>query len=234
MKISLNDLTRTYKGMGKASINSRENSKIFRNVMVFILVVALAACSRPQQASSGVDGSAGGSDPNSTPTTSGNAGEAVLNLQRELKYYYSPGTDIQTEVGAIPIKFTTTTETGDLIVEGTGKTIWTEIADLPKCKFTATAEGKVTVTGIFSVEDCKLHLTIATKLSQPTTTNQSAECSTSIVFSQTEFSSQIVLDPQANRFNEIKHDGWWGGSNIKLSDLKSNAVNLCFIADVLE
>jgi hypothetical protein len=237
MKFPLNDLTCIYSGKGQTVINTRESSNVFRTVMLIITVIALAACSRPQQASSSLDDSARGastSDTNLTPTSSGSAGEAVLNLERSVMYFYSTGSDSQREVGAIPLQFSTTTELGDLIVEGAGKTIWTENADFPACKFTGKAEGKVTVTGLFSVEDCMFHLTIATKFSQPTVSNQSGSCTGSIVFSETEFSSQIELDPESTRFKETKKDGWWEVTTVKLSDLKSNAVDLCFTADVLK
>ncbi len=237
MKFTHDNITRILSGKGKISINTREKSKVFRGVMLIILVIALAACKSSQQASSGGDVSARGtstSDTSSTATPSGNAGRAVLNLDRSVTYYYSNGSDSQSEVGAIPLEFSTTSELGDLVVEGAGKTIWTENADFPVCKFTGKAEGKVTVTGIFSVEECMFHLTIATKFSQPTVSNQSGNCTGSVVFTETEFSSRIELDPESTRFKETKEDGWWETTIVKLSDLKSNAVELCFPADVIQ
>ncbi len=78
------------------------------------------------------------------------------------------------------------------------------------------------------------HLTIATKFSQPTVSNQSGNCTGSVVFTETEFSSRIELDPESTRFKETKKDGWWETTIVKLSDLKSNAVELCFPADVIQ
>ncbi len=94
MKFTFNDITHILSGKGQISINTREKSKVFRGVMLIILVIALAACKSSQQASSGGDVSARGtstSDTSSTATPSGNAGRAVLNLDRSVTYYYSNG-----------------------------------------------------------------------------------------------------------------------------------------------
>jgi hypothetical protein len=176
-------------------------------------------------------------DPLVTPTTSGDgdAGGATLNLRRDASYDYSTGSDVQTEEGAIPLVFTKSTE-GDLIVEGKGKTDWTEVTTFKGCSYTSKTEGEITVTGLFKEKDCKFHLTIATKFSQPPTTYQDQDpdvCSGSIVFSQTEFSSQIELDPTTSRFTETKEGGWWETTTVKLTDLKSSAVDNCFAPEVI-
>jgi len=237
MKINFVNLTRLKSGKGINGIITRKTLIDRRMLMLFILVFALAACTRPQQASSGAgrsDRSSGTSVPSSTPTPSGDAGGAILNLERSVTFYYPNGSDFQSEVGAIKLEFFKSTE-GDLIVEGAGKTEWTEIADLPDCKFTGKAEGKVVVYGLFTKKDCKFHLTIATKFSQPTTSNQSANCTGLIVFSETEFSSQIVLDPTTGRFIETKNqkEAWWEVVSVTLSDLKSDEVKFCFTPDVI-
>jgi len=205
-------------------------------VLLIILVPVLAACTSTQPVSPGAQAGVSSSstpDPLPTPPESADAGGATLNLNRDAAYEYSTGSDVQSEAGAIPLKFTKSTE-GDLIVEGEGKTEWVEVTNFSGCSYTSKAEGKVTVTGLFTKNDCKFHLTISTKFSQPTTTYQDQspdQCIGSVKFSQTEFSSQIELDPATNRFKETKEKNWWEMTTVKLSDLKSDEVENCFVPE---
>ncbi len=239
MKFTFGNPKRTCIRQGQKIIPVRQASRVCRWVMLTILIFALAACSYPQQASSGGAGRANSTDTHATTTpSSGDAGGAILNLQRSVTYTYPTGKDEQKEVGAIPLKFFKSTE-GPLIVEGSGKTDWTEVTNFPGCSYTSKTEGKITVTGLFSKEDCKFHLTIATEFSQPTTTYQDQDpdqCLGGIVFSQTEFSSQIVLDPVLGR-NKVDADeksGWYSIALVTISDLKSDEVKNCFIPEVIE
>ncbi|MFN2146311.1 MAG: hypothetical protein ACK2T7_13235 [Anaerolineales bacterium] len=210
-------------------------------VVLIILVLLLSACSLPRPSSPGASGGSDSSTPGTTITptaSSGDAGGAVLNLNRSVTYNYPTGQDEQKEVGAIPLVFTKSTE-GPLIVEGSGKTEWIEVTNFTGCSYTSKTEGQITVTGLFSKDDCKFHLTIATKFSQPTTSYQSQDpetCSGSVVFSQTEFSSQIVLDPVSGR-NKVDADekaGWYSIAVVTISDLKSDEVEFCFTPEVIK
>jgi hypothetical protein len=206
--------------------------------MLLILVSALAGCNLPQPGSPGAGGSGSATNtpnPLITPTTGGDAGGATLNLRRDASYEYSTGSDVQSEEGAIPLVFTKSTE-GDLIVEGKGVTEWSEVTTFEGCSYTSKAEGEITVTGLFKEADCKFHLTINTKFSQPTTTYQDQNtdvCSGSVQFSQTEFSSQIELDPTNSRFTEKKEGSWWETTTITLTNLKSEVVDKCFAPEVI-
>lgn len=234
MKFTFDDPT--HLNWGKSLMGIIAN--VCQMMLMIALVFVLAACNLPRPNSSGVGSvsSKTGTPITNTSTPSSDAGGAVLNLERSVTYDYSSGSDFQQEVGAIPLKFSKTTEDGDLVVEGTGKTKWTEKTDLPKCKYTVQAEGAVTVTGIFSKEDCLFHLTIATKLSQPVTTyTESGNCTGSVVFSQTEFTSRIELSPDSSRNKEVTNakEGWWQVSSVKLTDLKSDPVKFCFLPEKL-
>jgi len=201
-------------------------------LMLIILVIALASCSPPQKKSlSGAQADNNASGITDTPTNQADAGGATLNLLRHASFDYPAGSDVQSEEGAIQLVFSKSTEEGDLIVEGKGKTEWTEVTNFKGCSYTAKAEGKITVTGIFSEKDCLFHLTIATKFSQPTTTYQdqsSNTCLGGIHFNQTEFSSLIELDPDSDRVKETGDGSWWQLSTVSLSDLKSEVVKMCF------
>jgi hypothetical protein len=242
MKFTFNRPTRLSTSMGQIGIVTRKNNgnQVAIMLMLTILVISLAACNLPQKKT--LSGGQTGNIVTDTPDQSGtlipsaDAGGAVLNLRRDATYDYPNGSDVQSEAGAIPLVFSKSTE-GDLIVEGKGKTEWTEVTNMPGCSYTSKAEGKITVTGVFSKEDCMFHLTIATKFSQPTTTYQDQNpevCSGSIHFTQTEFSSQIELDQSSARFKETKEASWWEMTTVKLSDLKSEEVQNCFKPEVIE
>jgi hypothetical protein len=239
MKLLMNDPTRYDSGKVQVGMITTTITRVCRIALLIIFVSALAACNLPRPNSSAAGGitSSTRTPFANTPTTSSDAGGAVLNLERSVTYSYSDGTDFQQEIGAIPLKFFLTTEGGDLVVEGTGKTKWTEKTDLPKCKYTVEAEGAITVTGIFSKEDCLFHLTIATKLSQPVTTyTETGNCTGSVVFSKTEFTSRIELSPDSSRNKEVTNakDSWWVVSSVKLTDLKSDPVKFCFLPEKLD
>jgi len=226
------DRTSIYSGKSQTKTIIREIPRIFQWVMLIILIIALAACNRPQRASSGAVGDAGVTGTPGTPIPPGDAGGAVLNLQRKREYRDPNGTDTQRELGAVPLVFSNTVE-GHLVVEGTGKIVWTEKAEFPVCGFTAKADVAVTVKGLFSLEDCKFHLTIDTKYSPPVTSNQSPDCTAPIHFTETEFSSQIELDPKTGRSKDSIINGWWEISNVMLTDLKSDVVTNCFVPEVI-
>lgn len=206
-------------------------------LVLIILAITLTACNLPQKKTlSGAQAGNNASEVTDTPTNNADAGRATLNLVRNASFDYPNGSDIQSETGAIPLAFSKSTE-GDLIVEGKGKTDWKEVTNFPGCSYTSKTEGKVTVTGIFSLNDCKFHLTIATKFSQPTTTYQDQNtdvCSGSIHFTQTESSSRIELDPTSNRVKETKEENWIEYTTVNLSDLKSDVVQNCFKPEVIE
>ena len=209
-------------------------------LMLVIMAMALAACNLPQKkvlpAAQPGNNASVTPDQSGIPTSSADAGGATLNLVRNATFDYPNGSDVQNETGAIPLVFSKSTE-GDLIVEGKGKTEWTEVTNFPGCSYTSKAEGKITVTGLFSLDDCLFHLTIATKFSQPTTSYQEQDpevCSGSVKFTQPESSSQIVLDPATDRFKETKEGSWWEMTTVKLSDLKSDVVDKCFKPEVIE
>lgn len=238
MKTSYEDPIRYHSIKGQVGMISATISIVCRLGLLIMLVFVLTGCNLPRPNSSAAGGVPvkTGTTIANTPAPSSDAGSAVLNLERSVTYYYSNGSDFQQEVGAIPLKFSLTKEDGDLVVEGTGKTKWTETTDLPACKYTAQAEGKVTVTGKFSKEDCLFHLTITTVFSQPVTTyTQSGNCTGSVVFSQTEFTSQIELNQDTGRLKDLTNnkEGWWQVSSVTLTDLKSDAVKLCFTPEKL-
>ena len=232
MKFTPDNSTHIYSKKVRIGIFSRDIPKGLRWVTLIILVFALVACSPSKRALSGAEGDSQAIGTTGTPPkSSGTAGGAVLNLERNQTYDYQNGSDIQHEVGAIKLDFSKAKEEGFLLVEGTGKTDWTEVTNFPGCSYTAKTEGKVNVTGIFSPDDCMFHLTINTEFSQPTTTYESQDpetCSGSIHFTQTKFSSQIVLDPATSISKETKSMNIRETSIIKLSDLKSDEVNNCF------
>ena len=239
MKMSYKDPIRYHSVKGQVGMISATISSVCRLVLLVILVFVLPGCNLPRPKSSAAGGVPikTGTPIANTPAPSSDAGSAVLNLERSVTYYYPNGSDFQQEVGKIPLVFSKAEEKNYLLVEGTGKTKWTEKTDLPKCKYTVEADSAVTVTGIFSKEDCLFHLTIATKLSQPVTTyTETGNCTGSIVFSQTEFTSRIELSPDASRNKEITNEkeGWWQVSSVKLTDLKSDAVKFCFIPEVIQ
>ncbi len=238
MKISYKDPIRYHSVKVQVGMISVTISRVCRLGLLIMLVFVLTGCNLPRPNSSAAGGvpSETGTPIANTTTPSSDAGGAILNLERSVTYHYSNGSDFQQEMGAIPLKFSLTTEDGDLVVEGSGKTKWTEKTDLPGCKYTVEADSAVTVTGIFSKEDCLFHLTIATKLSQPVTTyTETGNCTGSVVFSQTEFTSRIELSPDGSRNKEItnKEEGWWQVSSVKLTDLKSDPVKYCFLPEKL-
>jgi hypothetical protein len=209
-------------------------------LMMIILAIVLAACNLPQKKT--LSGARVANDSSVTPdqsgtlTASADAGGATLNLQRNATFDYSNGSDIQTEEGAIPLVFSKSIE-GDLIVEGKGKTQWKEVTNFPGCSYTSKAEAKITVRGLFTLNDCKFHLTIESEFSQPTTTYQDQNpetCSGGIKFTQTETSSKVELDPATDRFKETKDGSWWEMTTVKLTDLKSDVVENCFKPEVIE
>lgn len=227
------DRTRSYSDKGQIGFITRDISITCRWVMLILLIIVLAACNRPQRASSGAVGGANSTGTPGTPIPGGDAGGATLNLERNRITHDPNGTDTQGEKGTIPLVFSTTTE-GELIVEGSGKIVWSEKAEFPVCYFTAKADGTVFIRGLFTMADCKFHLTIETKYSQPTTSNQSPDCTTSIQFSETEFSSQVELDPFSGRFNDSITNAWWETSSVTLTDLKSDQVTNCFVPEVIK
>lgn len=219
-------------GMSQIGTITKKISRGHRGMILIILIIALTACNRPQQASSGAQS---GSSTSSTPTPSGTAGGAVLNLERSVDFFLNNGTDIQREVGAIQLKFSKAEEEGFFLVEGTGKTEWLENAVFTGCDLTAKAEGKVIVTGIFNPNDCKFHLNIATDLSQPTTSANGPNCSGSIVFTNTKFSSDIIVSPDSSYYKETPKAGaWWKVVTIKISDLKNDEIKFCFLPEVIK
>jgi len=239
MKYPFDELTRTFAGKVQVGMIATAISSVCRMGLLIILVLALAACNLPRPISSAAVSVASetGTPISNTSTPSSDAGGAILNLERSVTYHYSNGSDFQQEVGKIPLVFSKAEEKNYLLVEGTGKTKWTEKTDLPKCKYTVEADSAVTVTGIFSKEDCLFHLTITTKLSQPVTTyTETGNCTGSVVFSQTEFTSRIELSPDASRNKEITNqkEGWWQVSSVKLTDLKNEEVRLCFAPQKLD
>jgi len=233
MKFTFNPLTHITTSKRQTGIVTGETYGSHHAVvlMLIILVIALAACSPPQKKTlSGAQTDNNASGITDTPTNQADAGGAVLNLKRNASFDYPTGSDVQSEEGAIPLVFFKSTE-GNLIVEGKGTTEWTEVTNFPGCSYTSKAEGKITVTGVFTKKDCMFHLTIATKLSQPTTTYQDQSpdvCLGGIHFTQTEFSSQIELDPDSDRSKETGDATWWELSTVNLSDLKSEVVQFCF------
>ena len=238
MKLIFTDLNHYDLGKVQIGMITTMITRVCRMALLITFVIALAACNLPRPNSTGAVGVASetGTPIANTTTPSSDAGGAILNLERSVTYHYSNGSDFQQEMGAIPLKFSLTTEDGDLVVEGSGKTKWTEKTDLPGCKYTVEADSAVTVTGIFSKEDCLFHLTIATKLSQPVTTyTETGNCTGSVVFSQTEFTSRIELSPDGSRNKEItnKEEGWWQVSSVKLTALKSDPVKYCFLPEKL-
>ncbi len=237
MKFSFDISPRICAIWGQIGIIARQVLKSLRWGTLIILVFGLAACTLPQRASSGGEGSPRTTGtPGTSTSPSGTAGGAVLNLERNQTYDYPNGSDIQHEVGAIKLEFSKAEEEGFLLVEGAGKTDWTEVTNFSGCSYTAKTEGKVSVTGIFSPNDCMFHLTINTVFSQPTTTYQSQDpdiCSGSIHFTQTEFSSQVVLDPVASQSKETKSTNIRDITTVKLSDLKSDVVDNCFKPEVI-
>ncbi len=237
MKYTIDISTRNCTKRSKIGIIASEISMGLRWATLIILVFGLAACKYPQRSSSDAEGSSRGTRSPGTPTSPiGTAGGAILNLDRNQTYDYPNGSDIQHEVGAIKLEFSNGKEEGFLLVEGAGKTDWSEVTNFPGCSYTAKTEGKVSVTGIFSPNDCMFHLTIKTVFSQPTTSYQSQDpetCSGSIHFTQTEFSSKIVLDPVAGQTKETKSTNIRDISTIKLSNLKSDVVDNCFIPEVI-
>ena len=60
-----------------------------------------------------------------------------------------------------------------------------------------------------------------------------ATVETPIHFSETEFSSQIELDPFTDRFKNSITNGWWETTTVKLTELKSDVVTNCFVPDVI-
>ena len=239
MKFSFNYLPRPTTSKLRSGIVTGEipGKRTTAMLIMVMLAFALAACNLPQKKTlSGAQAGNNASKVTDTPTTNADAGSATLNLRRDYSFDKSTQSDVQTEAGAIPLVFSKSTE-GNLIVEGKGKTDWTEVTKIPGCSFTAKAEGKITVTGIFSLDDCLFHLTIATKFSQPTTTYQDQDpevCSGSIQFNQPKSSSRVELDPNTNRFKETKETSWWEMTTVSLSDMKSDVVQNCFKPEVIE
>ncbi len=199
-------------------------------LMLIFLIIVLSACSRPQQATSGVKSGGGGARATGTPgtpTPSGNTGGAVLNLERSALFH--SGDDFQREVGTIQLKFSETTE-GHLVVEGTGKTVWTEDSKIANCSYKVKTEGTVTVTGIYNVDYCKFELRIHVKLPPSATSyDNSGVCGGTIVFNNRESSSQIELSKPYTSSKEIKQDGWWQTSTVKMTDIKSDEVTGCLV-----
>jgi hypothetical protein len=229
MKFTFDNLTRTYSSKGQIGMIDRKVSKDRRGVMLILitLVISLVACNRPQQSSSGSNISSNAtSTPGSTgtQTPSGYAGGAVLNLERWA--YFFGGDDEQHEVGAIQLKFSESTEE-NLIVEGTGKTVWTENSRIPNCSYKVKTEGTVTVTGIYDTGECKFDLRINVKL--PPSANSydnSGNCGGTIIFNNPESSERIILNKPYSRSNEIT-GGWWQTSNVKVTNISSNIVTGC-------
>jgi hypothetical protein len=239
MKISYKDPIRYHSVKVQVGMITTMITRVCRIALLITFVIALAACNLPRPNSSAAVSVASetGTPITNTSTPSSDAGGAVLNLERSVTYYYSNGSDFQQEMGKIPLVFSKAEEENYLLVEGTGKTKWTEKTDLPKCKYTVEADSAVTVTGIFSKEDCLFHLTITTKLSQPVTTyTETGNCTGSVVFSQTEFISRIELSADASRNKEVTNEkeGWWQVSSVKLTDLKNEEVRLCFTPQKLD
>jgi hypothetical protein len=242
MKFTFKTPTHLSTGKQQNGIVTGQTHRNQRAVMLILVIMAMAleACNLPQKkalpAAQPHNNASVTPDQSGTLTSSADAGGATLNLVRNATFDYPNGSDVQNETGAIPLKFSKSTE-GPLIVEGKGKTAWTEVTNFPGCRYTSKAEGKITVTGLFTLEDCLFHLTIATEFSQPTTSYQEQDpevCSGSIQFTQTESTSRIELDPATDRFKETKEGNWWEITTVNLTDLKSEVVHNCFKPEVIE
>ena len=230
MKTALNNFT----CFRSATDQNAKLPSICRGLILILLVFALAACNLSEKSSSGGGGSSGGGDGVTItppkPTSPQNAGTAVLNMKRIRSYDDPNGSDTQEEIGTVPLVFSPSEE-GPLIVEGKGKIQWTEKADYKTCGFTAKADGTVFVRGLFYFTTCKFDLTLDINYSQPTTSDQSPDCTYSVVFSQTEFTSKIELDPFITREIHSMPNDVWDISTVKLTDLKSEPVQTCKVED---
>lgn len=239
MKIMLNNPTSIQPKKNQSEIFNMNITRIFHGLLMISLVFTLAACNLSQKGSSGggsSSSSGGGTDSNGTsipgkPASPQDAGTAVLNMNRIRSYDDSNGSDTQEEIGTVPLVFSTSTE-GPLIVEGNGKIQWTEKANYNWCGFTAKADGTVSVRGLFNFTTCKFDLTLTISYSQPTTSDQSPDCTYSVVFSQTEFTSKIELDPVSPREIHSMPNDVWDISTVKLTDLKSEQVQTCKADDL--
>ena len=231
MKTALNNPTSIQAGKKQSEIFNRNIAKICQGFTLIVLVFALAACNLPQKDSSGGGGSSGGSSGDGIRTlgktaSPKDAGTAVLNMKRIRSYDDQNGSDTQEDVGTVPLVFSTSKE-GPLIVEGIGKIEWTEKASYTWCGFTAKADGTVSVKGLFYFTTCKFDLTLTINYSQPTTSDQSPDCTHSVVFSKTEFTSKIELDPFSTREIHSMPNDVWDISTVKLTDLKSEQIQTC-------
>lgn len=235
MKIIRNNPTSIQASKNQKEIFTMNITSIFRGLIMITMAFALVACNLPQKDSSGGGGSGGSSIDGGTttpakPASPKDAGTAVLNMKRIRSYDDPNGSDTQEEVGTVPLVFFNSEE-GPLIVEGNGKIQWTEKANYNWCGFTAKADGTVSVRGLFNFTTCKFDLTLIISYSQPTTSDQSPDCTYSVVFSQTEFTSKIELDPVAPREIHSMPNDVWDISTVKLTDLKSEQVQTCEVDD---
>ena len=227
MKFTFDNLTHTYPSKSHIGIIDKKISRGRRGLMLILifLVIVLSACSRPKQGTSGAIGGAGATGTPGTPTPSGNAGGAVLNLERSA--FFQGGDDFQREVGTIQLDFSETME-GHLVVEGTGKTVWTEDSKVANCTYKIKTEGTVTVYGLYNVDNCKFELSIDVKLPPSATTyDNSGICGGTIVFNNRESSSQIKLSKPYASSKETPPGGWWQISTVKITDIKSDKVTDC-------
>jgi hypothetical protein len=231
MKITYDNISSFHSDKGQRGVFIKGGLGGCRYVLPIILVCALAACNASQKASSsgGDNIASSASTTPGTPAPTEDAGGAVLNLRRDRTWE----NDLQYEEGTVPLVFSPSIE-GPLLVEGTGKIVWKEEAKYDYCGFTARADGKVTVHGLFYFETCKFSLSITINYSQPTTSDQTADCTYSIVFSETEFTSRIELDPfSPHEKVSMTNDDVWTVSTVTLSDLKSAAVQNCKPSDLI-
>ena len=225
MKCIFDNPTRIYSSKGQLGIISRVIPRSRRGVilMLIILEIASVSCSRPQQASSG---GKGGTQATGTPVSStpiGNAGGAVLKLERYALFFN--GQDEQHEVGAIQLKFSETTE-GPLVVEGTGKTEWSEITTFPNCSYKVKTETTVTVYGLYDLEICEFSLTINVKFPPSATSYENTgACDGTINFNNQVSSEVIKLHPPFSRSNNSpENSGWWQTSQVEITDITNDKV----------
>ena len=211
--------------------------QLWLTLFMILLVFSLVGCSLPKKSLSGERSNESASG-NSGPLAfnPNDAGGATLNIKRRVTLVDPNGSDEQNESGTVKLIFTSTSG-GNLSVEGTGKMKWDEVAKFPACGFTAKADISVSVTGLFMKDDCMFHLTIDKKFSQPTTSNQTADCTYPLKFEKTEFSSRVVVDPEVILSKEVTPNALnpsWELETYQITDLKSDEVQNCFKPEVIQ
>ena len=207
-----------------------------RWILLIALAILLASCNTPQKTSP--SGNNGAPSANTGPaaqimvTPTVPPGTAVFNYERNIIHDDPNGSNIQKEVATIPLVFSYSTE-GPLIVEGSGKINWTDVAKYPVCGFKASADGTMQVSGLFYSESCTFSLRLTYKYSQPTTYDQSPDCNYPLHFDQTEFSTSIHLDTSHAYSNEVKQMNYWDMTTARITNLKSSPIELCFAPEVI-